>query len=104
MKLFFETTRQAGCFLCMVPIGFVMSLCTDISIKAGKIQPVLDVLITLLTGISVLGGVVLLGENQLRLYHMLGMTTGAILYTQGIGKMIRLFRRKKDFGNPMPNE
>lgn len=101
MKLFFETSRQASCFLCMVPLGLAMAIFLDISLIAGKMRPVMDVLVLLSAGLTVLVAIIFCRETTLRLYHLLGLTTGALLYTQGIGKIIRWFRIRQELGKRM---
>ena len=101
MKLFFETSGQASCFLCMVPLGLAMAIFLDISLIAGKMRPVMDVLVLLSAGLTVLVAIIFCRETTLRLYHLLGLTTGALLYTQGIGKIIRWFRIRQELGKRM---
>lgn len=99
MNLFFETAGQAGCFLIMLPIGFAAAACLDAGAAAGRLRPALDVLVLLLAGVALLLAVVLLRENAVRAYHLLGLLTGAVLYVCGVGRAIRLMgarrRRKK---------
>lgn len=90
MTLFFETSRQAWCFLCMTPVGMAAALLMDADVIAGRLRAIADVLLLLLAGLGALVMIVLCRETGLRLYHLLGLMTGAVLYLQGIGKIIRL--------------
>ena len=75
MTLFFETAGQAQAFLAAVPLGLLLAACLDASVLAGPLRPVADVL-------------------MMRLYHLLALLTGAVLYTQGIGRLVRLIRAR----------
>ena len=89
MKLFFETAGQAQAFLAAVPLGLVLAACLDAS-----------VLMMLTAGFALMGMMLLSRDEALRLYHLLAILTGALLYTQGIGRLVRLIgawlkKRKK---------
>jgi len=96
MNLFFETSRQAICFLCMVPVGFAAALCLELGRFHAGIRPVMDVLVLLMAGFAVLAAIVLCRESALRLYHLLGLLTGALICMEGVGKIIRWFVRRQD--------
>ena len=83
MKLFFETAGQAQAFLAAVPLGLVLAACLDASALA-------DVLMMLTAGFALMGMMLLSRDEALRLYHLLAILTGALLYTQGIGRLVRL--------------
>ena len=87
MKLFFETAGQAQAFLAAVPLGLVLAACLDASVLAG---PLADVLMMLTAGFALMGMMLLSRDEALRLYHLLAILTGALLYTQGIGRLVRL--------------
>lgn len=94
MNLFFETTVQANCFLCMVPVGFAIAACLDVSAFLGRFRLLLDILVLLLAGMGVLMLISVMQEGSLRAYHLLGLLTGAIVYLQGIGRLLRMIIRK----------
>ena len=96
MKLFFETGSQAIAFLCMVPLGFAVMLLLELSKFGTALRIITDVFVLLLAGFAVLAAVVFCQEDTLRLYHLLGLLTGALLCTQGVGKIIRWIIRKQD--------
>ena len=89
MKLFFETAGQAQAFLAAVPLGLVLAACLDASVLAGPLRPLADVLMMLTAGFALMGMMLLSRDEALRLYH-LAILTGALLYTQGIGRLVRL--------------
>lgn len=90
MKLFFETAGQAQAFLAAVPLGLVLAACLDASVLAGPLRPLADVLMMLTAGFALMGMMLLSRDEALRLYHLLAILTGALLYTQGIGRLVRL--------------
>ncbi len=96
MKLFFETSRQAWCFLSMAPVGMAAALLMDADVIAGRLRAAADVLLMLLTGFAALVMMILCSEQGMRLYHLLGLVTGAVLYLEGIGKIIRCIIRRQD--------
>lgn len=96
MNLFFETSRQAWCFLCMAPLGIAVSFLADADVIAGRLRAVADTLLLLLAGMAALVMIVLCRETGLRLYHLLGLLTGTVLYFEGIGKIIRFIGRRQD--------
>jgi len=96
MTLFFETGNQAVCFLVMLPAGLLTAFMLDIRLRSPYIRPLADVLILLAAGITLLYAVVLCREPVFRLYHLLGLCAGAVLYMQGIGKITAHFRRRQD--------
>lgn len=84
MKLFFETAAQASVFLLTIPLGLLLALLIDLSGRTGTLRPLWDVL-TMLAGFAAAGaGIVLLGDSGLRIYHILAMLTGMLLYLLGI--------------------
>ena len=82
MKLFFETAGQAQAFLAAVPLGLVLAACLDASVLAGPLRPLADVLMMLTAGFALMGMMLLSRDEALRLYHLLAILTGALLYMQ----------------------
>lgn len=96
MNLFFESSRQASSFLVMVPVGFAVALCLEMGRFSRIVQPLTDVFVLLAAGFAVLAGIVFCRDDTLRLYHLLGLLTGVLICTQGIGKIIRWVARRQD--------
>lgn len=94
MRLFFETTGQASRFLVMAPLGFVLALCLDADAATGRLRLFFDCVLLLACGMAALCTLSGLLESGLRGYHLLGLLTGAVLYTQGAGRIIHLIGRK----------
>lgn len=94
MRLFFETAGQAQRFLFMAPLGFLVAMCLDADAWAGRLRPVVDVLLLLACGFLMLTAIAIYRESGLRAYHLLGLLVGAILYMQGVGKVIRGIARR----------
>lgn len=94
MNLFFETAHQAGSFLAAAPIGFVVALGLDLGRREGITRFLLDVLVLSAAGIALVVLLLLGREESMRLYHMLGLGVGALLYSGGIGRLNRLVRSK----------
>lgn len=103
MKLFFETAAQANVFLVMIPVGLAAAALLDLAAHPSVLRPLWDVLILLLSGAALAFGIVLLGDTGLRIYHLLALVTGALLYVTGIrallgkmvGKLCGAFRRER---------
>lgn len=104
MNLFFESSGQAVCFLCMTPVGMFIAFCLDTDVIAGKLRVFADLFLLLAAGVAVLFMLVLCKENDLRLYHFLGFATGAVLYVGGFGKIIRTLKRRQDSKNGWRNK
>ena len=94
MKLFFETSGQSVCFLLMIPVGFLLALLLDADVIAGRLRSAADIALLLLAGAACLWLIVLTGERGLRVYHVLGLLSGAVLYLCGIGRVIRILKLK----------
>ncbi len=94
MNLFFETAHQAGSFLAAAPIGFVVAMGLDVGRRGGIARFLLDVLVLSAAGLALVVLLLLGREESMRLYHMLGLGVGALLYSGGIGKLSRLARAK----------
>jgi len=96
MNLFFETGSQAFSFLSMVPVGFAAAFCMEIGRFHTSIRALTDVFVMLAAGFVVLVIIVFCRENTLRLYHLLGLLTGTVIYMQGVGKIIRHLAARQD--------
>lgn len=96
MKLFFETAAQASVFLLTVPLGLLLAFLVDLSGRSGALRPLWDVLI-MLAGFAAAGAaIVIFGDSGLRIYHLLALLTGMLLYLLGIRAFAcGLFRRLK---------
>ena len=94
MKLFFETEIQSLSFLMTLPLGFAMALLLDINRASAFFRCLADILTVLLAGFSLMLVVIWRGENALRLYHLLGLLAGAVLYVSGVGRLWRAARGK----------
>lgn len=99
MKLFFETAAQGSLFLMMLPLGILLAVCIDVASCARRSRPLWDVLVVLLCGGLMAAAVVLLGDEKLRMYHLLGILCGALLYLFGARSLwrtiIRSLQKKK---------
>lgn len=84
MKLFFETASQASVFLIMLPLGMLLAACVELTGMTGAGKPLWDILVVLLSGVLLGIGVVFLNDTTLRLYHLLAIVCGWILYRLGV--------------------
>lgn len=101
MKLFFETAAQGTIFLMMIPVGMVLAVCVDICGMAGVFRLLWDLVAVLLCFAAVGFCVVLLNDTSLRLYHLLAVVTGYLLYALGVRRLLQALGRiisKKDAG------
>lgn len=89
MKLFFETAAQANVFLAMIPVGITTAALMDLAVYPSVLRPLWDVLILLLLGTVIGFGIILLGDTGLRIYHLLAVAAGALLYTTGFRVLFR---------------
>lgn len=80
----------------MVPLGLAAGFCLDAGVITGRLRPLADAVLLMVTGCAALAMIVLCREAGLRLYHLLGILTGAVLYTAGIGKIIRCIHHRQD--------
>lgn len=94
MKLFFETAAQARAFLAMLPLGIFLAVCYDLASAAKGSRPFWDVLLMLLCGLGVALFLLWTKADGLRLYHLLALCMGCILYFRGIGALLRVAIRK----------
>jgi hypothetical protein len=88
MKLFFETAAQASLFLATIPLGFGIAVLIDLAGRAGTLKPLWDVLAMLTCFGSLAFTVVLLGDGGLRVYHLLSVLIGALLYRLGLRSLL----------------
>lgn len=93
MKLFFETITQSRIFLLSVLLGFILCFLLDVRIRISGIRFVLDLLTLFCSGVCLVMGLLLSGEHRVRLYHILGILCGSLLYLEGFSKTVRIFRR-----------
>ena len=104
MKLFFETGNQAAAFMHMVPLGFLAALCLEFGWIRPSVRVVLDVAVLLIAGIALLFTVVFCAEDAVRFYHLLGIITGALIWLNGMGKIIRWLLRRQDLRRRTPKK
>lgn len=99
MRLFFETSGQGIAFLAAIPVGFLLAACLDCAKGKPLLRAVLDIAVLMLSGFVLLLLTVLLSEEKLRIYHLLGLVIGAFLYLKGAGEVKRMiaafYLRKK---------
>lgn len=94
MKLFFETGDQAAFFLLMIPCGFLMALCIHTGPASGLLRFALDLMV-MLAGAACTVGLLFSGKDEvLRVYHMLGILTGSLLYLSGASRCIQWVKTK----------
>ena len=99
MKLFFETSAQGAVFLMMLPVGMLLAICVDVCGLSGVLRPLWDLVAVLLCFAAIGVCVVLLDDTSLRLYHVLAVLTGYLLYALGLRRGMHWLRRavtKKD--------
>ena len=89
MRLFFETESQSWIFLAMVyagiGIGALYHAGSILRRRYGKIATVIiDIIIFLAAGGIGAVALIVTGQNSLRLYALLGLMTGGIIYSLGI--------------------
>lgn len=89
MKLFFETSTQAMVFLLMLPLGILFAAGIDIAGFIRIAKPLWDLLLVLLLGLSLGISVILLGDQGLRMYHLLAVLCGCLLYMLGIRRVVQ---------------
>lgn len=94
MTLFFETSHQAWSFLGALPAGFLIALCLDAGRAEGIWRVVLDLLLLSALGFGIVAMIAVFHDHSLRLYHLLGMLVGAILYFQGLCRIKRYIFEK----------
>lgn len=96
-------------FLFFCVLGFALSLMFDAAqgLLTGPLRPVGDVLTLLLCGALFVAGLFVLRAGEARLYHWLGMVSGAVLYFGGVRRaaanafaLIRRRAAKKSNSSP----
>ena len=80
----------------MVPLGMIAACCLEFGWLYPAIRTVLDVLILSAAGIAMLFTVILCSESGVRIYHLLGLTAGALIWVNGIGKIVRWMLNRQD--------
>ncbi len=93
MAPFFETNSQAWVFLGMVYLGLALGLIYDgfgFLRRTGKKgwSVVTDLAFFLLAGTALTLALVLTGQEGLRLYALLGLVCGGIVYLLGLRRLI----------------
>ena len=89
MRLFFETDGQGISFLAAIPLGFLLAVCLDCAKGRMVLRAVLDVIVLMICGFILLLLTVFLSEEMLRIYHLLGLATGGVLYLRGTWRIKR---------------
>ena len=93
MAPFFETNSQAWVFLGMVYLGLALGLIYDglsplrRSRKKG-LTACMDLIFFLLAGAALTLALVVTGQDGLRLYALLGLLCGGILYLMGLRRLL----------------
>lgn len=102
MKLFFETAIQARVFLSAVPLGIMLGMLLNLESRLPGGKALWDVLLMLLCAIWM--GILLLwtGENGLRLYHLLAVGTGLLLYRCGVSRLLSKIKTAFSSGKASP--
>ena len=93
MAPFFETQSQAWVFLSMVYLGLGLGLVYDglgLLRRLGKKGLTIgtDLLFFLLAGASLTLALVITGEDELRIYALLGLVCGGLVYVLGLHRLI----------------
>ena len=85
MKLFFETSIQARAFLSAVPLGLMLGVLLNLEACLPGWTALWDILLMLLCAAGL--GMLLFWteEGRLRIYHLLAVGTGLLLYRCGAG-------------------
>lgn len=94
MRLFFETGGQANAFLFTLPLGFLLALFLDVTRYTGHLRPVLDVCALVGCALTLLALILFMRDQGARLFHILAIFTGAILYICGVGRLLRCSVRR----------
>lgn len=94
MAPFFETRNQSFVFLGMVYVGLGLGLVYDVlhlAPRPGKkgLTAVADLLFFLLAGLSLTLALVVTGQEGLRLYALLGLVCGGIVYLLGVRRLLK---------------
>ena len=93
MAPFFETNSQAWVFLGMVYLGLALGILYDgLSPlrRSGKkgLTACTDLIFFLLAGAALTLALVVTGQDGLRLYALLGLLCGGILYLMGLRRLL----------------
>lgn len=94
MAPFFETRNQSFVFLGMVYVGLGLGLVYDVLHLAPRrekrgLTAVADLLFFLLAGLGLTLALVVTGQEGLRLYALLGLTCGGIVYLLGVRRLLK---------------
>ena len=93
MAPFFETHSQAWVFLGMVYLGLALGLVYDVlrlvrNLRKKALVFLADLLFFMLAGAALTLALVITGQNSLRLYALLGLVCGGILYLLGLRRLL----------------
>lgn len=94
MKLFFETSAQGSIFLMMLPVGMLLAICVDLCGLSGTFRPLWDLCAVLVCFAAIGFGIVLLDDTSLRMYHVLAVLTGYLLYALGVRRLLQTLRHR----------
>ena len=75
-------------------LGLLLAACLDASALTGPLRPLADALLVLGGGLALMVAMLLVRDETLRMYHLLALLTGAVLYSQGIGRLVRMARAR----------
>ena len=89
MRLFFETSGQAFVMLLMAYAGALLGVMMDVTAfvrrgRGGWLMALLDCLACFLTGMAVAGILIITRQEGLRLYGILGLLLGWLIYDLGL--------------------
>lgn len=103
MRQFFETGGQGFILLLMAYVGFILGVLVDAAAfirgrKGGWPQALLDCAACFGAGTAMAMVLILTGQSSLRLYGLLGIAVGWLLYDLGLRSVFLLiYRRVKKF-------
>lgn len=94
MRLFFETSAQAEAFLFTIPLGLLLAAGFDLTFWVRRGRALMDVALLLLCAAALLYLIAFMRDEGLRVYHLLALCIGAVIYTQGVGRLLRTLKRR----------
>ncbi len=94
MAPFFETRNQSFVFLGLMYVGLGLGLVYDVLHLGRKaerkaVTAAADLLFFLLAGLALTLSLVVTGQNGLRLYALLGLVCGGIVYVMGVRSLLK---------------
>lgn len=92
MRPFFETNDQSWVFLSMVYLGLILGLLYDVLgvfRKSGKKVWIIaaDILFFLLAALGASFALIQSGQENIRIYALLGLVCGAMIYLLGLHRL-----------------